>query len=408
MFIPKSFYYFKLGILFYILCKMNNIKSRKNRLILFNKISEFNKNEDIFEKIYKYIFKRQNCLIFTNYMQLPNIFQPIPSELIYYKPLITFYKNHNINNNINSDYLSDEFSILDKMDKYYTNRIRIQENKIQKWIFRYIQDQHIFPDTTTVSIPIDNNMFNYLDNFIKKEKDVLYLIYYDNIIYIGRRINSNKFKITHKKKLDGKYVNYNIELIININKLLYIMALIPITKQEIIRTFDMEIIKKDKILYHNRSDDLRENIIRDFYGLKPDINLIDPFGLFKDNDYHCFTYKLNKDVSVINLNKDLFYHDLFDEKSELNYNIIKDYGNIDTWKRNKGKRMLMLIIYKTSLFWFNEPIYYRDFLFHYKIDAFIYHYGYFKGKLLDIELGFCEDARKYVSYVSMKKGSCDI
>uniref|UniRef100_A0A6C0HV32 Uncharacterized protein n=1 Tax=viral metagenome TaxID=1070528 RepID=A0A6C0HV32_9ZZZZ len=405
MFIPKSFYYFKLGILFYILCKMNNIKSRKTRLILFNKISEFNKNEDIFEKIYKYIFKRQNCLIFTNYMQLPNIFQPIPSELIYYKPLITFYKNHNINSDIND--LSDEFSILDKMDKFYTDRIRIQENKTQKWIFRYIQDQHIFPDTTTVSIPIDNNMFNYLDNFIKKEKDVLYLIYYDNIIYIGRRTNSNKFKITHKKKLDGKYVNYNTELIVHIDKLLYIMALLPITKQELMKTFDMSIIKKETVLYHNRSDDLRENIIRYFYALKPDINLIDPFGLFKDNDYYCFTYKLKKDVSVINLNKDVFYHDLFDDKAELNYNIIKDYGNKNTWERNKGKRMLMLIIYKTSLFWLDKTIYYPLFLAHYDIDAFIYHYGYFKGKLLETELGFCKDADKYVSYISMKKGACN-
>jgi hypothetical protein len=404
MFIPKSFYYFKLGILFYILCKIKNIKSRSSRLSLFNKISEFNKSKDIFEKIYKYIFKRKNCLIFTYYMQLPNIFQPIPEELIYYKPLITFYKINNINININN-----EISLLEMMDNFCTDRIRIKENNAKKWLFKYIQDQHIFPDITTTFIPIDDNVFNYMNNFTKKESDVLYLLFYDYAIYIGRNIKSNKFKIIYKKELDDKYINTNIELEIDIKKLLYIMALIPITGKEIIQTFDTDILKKSTPLYHNRRDDLTENIIRKFYSLSHTDNLINPYGLFNDAEYHCFYYKLIKDLVVLDLNRDVFYHNLFDGKDkESNFNIIKDYGDIRTWTKNKGKRMLTLIISKSTLFWLDKDFYYYvNFLAHYNIDAFIYNYGYFKDKLMGTELGFCKNAEKYVKYIKMKEEECN-
>jgi hypothetical protein len=448
MFIPKSFYYFKLGILFFILCKINNIKSREKRLNLFNKIDEFNKNEDVFNKIYKYIFKRKNCLIFTYYMQIPNIFQPIPDELIYYKPLITFcnYSTNNSTNNLNNSTNNStnyDFSILKLMDNYTTNRIKIHENKTQKWLYNITQDQHIFPDTTTIYIPINENIFTYMEQFTKKETDVLYLMCYNDIIYVGKRINnSNKFNIIYTKHLENKKYVRSHNLIIeieNIKNLLYIMALLPITKDELIKTFDIDILKKDSLLYHNRSDDLTENVIRRFYGLYPDVNLIDPFGLFREADYHCFLYKLKKDLSVLNLNKDIFYHNLFDEeddkkqfiykdlrnnknniedklfhcigdnlknRKQCNFNIIKDYGNTQTWKRNKGKRMLVLIICKSSLYWLDNSFYYLDFLSHYDIDAFIYHYGIFKNEFLNAELGFSKNGEKYIEYVSMKKGEC--
>jgi hypothetical protein len=437
MFIPKSFYYFKLGILFYILCKINNIKSRENRLILFNKINEFNKNKDVFDKIYKHIFKRKNCLIFTYYMQLPNIFQPIPDELIYYKPFITFYHSSNYSNYSNYN-ISDNFSILNLMNNYCTDRIRIHEDKKEKWLYKVLQDQHIFPDITTISIPINENIFIYMNQFTKKETDVLYLMFYDNIIYVGRRINdTNKFNMLYTKKLIGRYTNINININIDIKKLVYIMALLPITRRELIKTFDIDVLKKDSLLYHNRSDDLTENVIRNFYALYPDVNLIDPFGLFKDADYHCFLYKLKSDLYVLNLNKDIFYHDLFDEKDDektfvykdtrnnkniiqdklfhcigdkdrkqCNFNIIKDYGNKDTWDRNKGKRMLTLIIAKTTLYWLDYSFYYINFLAHYDIEAFIYNYGIFRNKLLSTELAFTKNAKKYVEYISMKKGDC--
>ena len=401
---------------------MNNIKSRKSRLSLFNKISEFDKNEDIFEKIYKYIFKRKNCLIFTYYMQLPNIFQPIPEELIYYKPLITFYKTTNSNNNININ--DNNIILLDTMEQFCTNRINIQEHKVARWLLRNIQDQHIFPDITTIYIPINNNLFNYMNNFTKKESDVLYLMFYNYAIYIGRHSESNKFKIIYKKELDDKYIKTNIEIEIDIKKLLYIMALAPITKKELIKTFDVYILKKETLLYHNRSDDLTENIIRKFYSLSQKDNLINPYGLFNDADYHCFFYKLKTDLVVINLNKDLFYHELFDGKDKIdkkklshcidddnkkqcNFNIIKDYGDIRTWGENKGKRMLTLIICKSTLFWLDKAFYYGDFLAHYNIDAFIYNYGYFKDKLMGTELGFNKNAEIYVKYIKMKKGECN-
>jgi hypothetical protein len=443
MFIPKSFNYFKLGILFYILCKINNIKSRENRFSLFNKINEFNKDKDVFDKIYKHIFKRKNCLIFTYYMQIPNIFQAIPDELIYYKPFITFYYSSNYSTNYSSNdvnyNISNDFSILQLMNNYYTDRIRIHEDKREKWLSKVLQDQHIFPNISTIYIPINENIFIYMNQFTKKEKDVLYLMFYDDKIYVGRRINdANKFNIIYSKKLNGKYIKTNNLIIdIYIKKLVYIMALLPITRDEIIKTFDIDVINKNSLLYHNRSDDLTENVIRNFYALYPDVNLIDPYGLFKDADYHCFLYKLKKDIVVLNLNKDIFYHYLFDEKDDkkdfiykdtrnnknlikdklfhcmgnynrkqCNFNIIKDYGNNKTWEKNKGKRMLALIIAKSSLYWLSQSFYYIDFLAHYDIDAFIYHYGIFRNKLLSAELGFTKNPEKYVEYVSMKKGAC--
>ena len=186
------------------------------------------------------------------------------------------------------------------------------------------------------------------------------------------------------------------------------MALLPITKKELIKTFDTDILKKDTLLYHNRSDDLTENIIRNFYSLSSKDNLINPYGL-SNNKYHCFYYKLKKDLIVLNLNKDVFYHDLFDkkDKTQLNYNIIKDYGNNQTWERNRGKRMLTLIISKSTLFWLDKAFYYINFLSHYDIEAFIYHYGIFKDKLIGTELGFNKNADKYISYISKKEGECN-
>ena len=80
-------------------------------------------------------------------------------------------------------------------------------------------------------------------------------------------------------------------------------------------------------------------------------------------------------------------NNLFDkkDKTQLNYNIIKDYGNNQTWERNRGKRMLTLIISKSTLFWLDKAFYYINFLSHYDIEAFIYNYGIFKDKLIGTE-----------------------
>jgi hypothetical protein len=223
----------------------------------------------------------------------------------------------------------------------------------------------------------------------------------------------------YKKNLDDNiYIKTDIEIEIDIKKLLYIMALLPITKNELMRTFKSNILDKDTLLYHNKKNDSKENIIGNFYSLSSKDNLINPYGLF-DSKYYCFYYKLTKDLVVLNLNRDIFYYDLFDgkdkvndcigddyNKKQCNFNIIKDYGDNKTWERNRGKRMLTLIICKSTLFWLDRYFYYIDFLAHYDIDAFIYNYGIFKDKLIGTELGFNKNADKYVSFIKIKEGEC--
>jgi hypothetical protein len=70
--------------------------------------------------------------------------------------------------------------------------------------------------------------------------------------------------------------------------------------------------------------------------------------------------------------------------------------------------MLTLLISKSTLYWLDaENHYYMDFLDHYDIEAFIYHYGIFKDKLLDVELGMItKDLNKYIEYIKIEKGEC--
>jgi len=438
IYFPKSFYYFKLGILFYFLCKIKDIKTKENQFKLFNKIEEFHQDSNIFDKIYKNIFIDKNALIFTYYQQLPNIFIPIPSDIIYYKPYMTFYSSSN--NDLNID---DPFKIDTLMNKFHNNRISINENKITKWITKYKQDQHVFPDPSTIFIPINQNIINILNEI--DTPDTIYILYYDDIPYIAKYNGNNMFNLIYKK--ENLYVKINKDIKIDINKLKYLMIMTPLTKTDILNSFDIDTLPKNSLLYHTRSDDLTEGILRQFFSLYPKVNMINPFGLFNDADYHCFKYKLLEDLEVINLNKDIFYSDLFDKKDnedefvykdtrdnskiiksklfhcignnlenrkQCNFNIIKDYKDTTTFLKNRGKRMLILLIAKTSLYWISNetyyhPYYYPEFLNHYNFKAFIYHYGIFNGKHLDTELGFCIDRearKKYIEYLSMNKGEC--
>jgi hypothetical protein len=430
-FFPKSFNYFKLGMLFYFLCYIKNIK-KDDCLKLFNQIQEFNQDSTIFDKIYKNIFENKNALVFTYFQQLPNIFLPLPSDIIYYKPYITFYTKNPIPS------IDEPFKINDLMKNFYTDRIKIHEYKKNKWLDKYIQDQHIFPDPITTYIPINDEMINIINN--TDTPDTVYILYYENNSYIAKK-NGNVFNLIYKK--ENLYIKINKDIELDINKLDYLMIMKPITKMDILNCFDMDVLPKKSLLYHTQSEDLTEGILRQFYGLYPNNNMINPFGLFNDADYHCFKYKLIDDLNVLNINRDVFYSDLFDEKDnedefiykdtrdnskiiksklfhcigdnlgnrkQCNFNIIKDYKSVKTFNRNKGKRMLTLLVSKTTLYWLvNENYYYADFLNHYGIEAFIYHYGIFNGKFLSVELGFCIDRearKKYVEYISMSKGEC--
>ena len=435
MFFPKSYYYFKLGILFYFLCKLKNINSKDDQFNLFNRIYEFKQSKDIFNKIYKNIFEDKNCLISTYFMQIPSTFVPIPGQFIYYRPYVTFYKNKK-SSNIN---ISEKFSIERVMQNYLTNRITINDFRKNKWLDRYLQDQHMFPKTQSIFIPIDNNSKNYFNNLTNEFNDIIYYMIYNNDCYIAKNNGNNIFNLLFKK--EGKYIPINRDIDIDFNKIDYLSAMIPISKNDLINAFELDTLPKNSLLYHNRSDDLTEGVLRKFYGLYPTLNMINPFGLFNDADYHCFIYKLKENLEVINLNKDVFYHDLFNEKDkketfifkdtrdnkkiiesklfncigdnlenrkQCNFNIIKDYGDLTTFTKNKGKRMLTLLISKSTLYWLDvENYYYMDFIGHYNIDAFIYHYGIYKNKFMDVELGMINNREKYIEYIKVHKGECN-
>jgi hypothetical protein len=253
--------------------------------------------------------------------------------------------------------------------------------------------------------------------------------------------NSGKFKNMQKFI---PYEKYEKEIDKPI-KYLYILK--PITKKQMDKIFPIVTIPKGTYLYHVRSDDLTENVIRKFYAIYPKINMINPFNLFPAN-YHCFLYKTVKDLDAVNLNKNTFFEYRFDGKHDksgefeyydttrifgerkiksklfdcigdnlenrlnCDFNDIKDYGdqktysnNIMTWRRNLGKRYLYLLINKTKKYIF-PCNYYIDFLENYNYKSFVYHYGKFQNKFLDAELALMDFDGNYIEYLDFKKGEC--
>jgi len=430
-FFPKSFIYFKLGILFYILCKIKNIKSTDEQIKLFYKIEEFKKQKYIFYKIYEYIFLKKNALVYTFFMQLPNIFLLFPSELIYYRPYITFYKNNKkIDLNIEND-----FKILELMSDFMTYRIKIDEKNVYKKLFKTFQPQTEFPPITTIYIPIDDNFVELLNKFISEKKNILYLIYYDNSCYVAKNNGNNIMNLIYKKE-NNQYTKVNIDITLDISKLEYIIAMLPLSKADIYDCFDTDILPKDSLLYHNSKLEYTENIPnlkKIFLALYPDINLADPYVDIINRSYNCYTFKSITDIKLINLNKDSFYHQLFDKKDNEEEFIYKDtrdnskviksklfqcIGNdldkrkqcnmtVKTAERSQGKRMLVLLIVKSSLFWPGDDFYYMNFLKHYNIDTFVYHIGFFKNKSYASELGITDNADKYIKFTNYHKDVCN-
>lgn len=432
-FFPKSFHYFKLGMLFYILCKIKNVTKDK-QFELFNKIEEFNDfKKDVFDKIQEYIFIKENPLIYTYYSQLPNIFLPVPSEIIYYRPNVSFYRN-NKSSSINTD-IKSKFKINELMYNFsIPSRIKINENNLDKRLFRFLQPPTEFPIPTTIFIPIDKDCLKLLSDFTSNHSDVIYIMYYDNTCFVARNNGNNIFNLLYKK--EREYIKINRDITIDISKLQYITAMLPLTRENIFECFDTDILPKESLLYHNtKSEFSNEFLTRKsiFLALYPDVNLADPYSDTINRSYNCYTYKAIDDLKVLNLNKDVFYHLLFDKKDNEDEFIYKDTRDnskiiksklfhcigdnlenrkqcniaVKTTGRSQGKRMLALLICKTSLFWLDNDFYYMNFLKHYNIDTFIYHIGFYNNKLYQAELGITNNLEKYVKYIDYHKDVCN-
>ena len=250
-FFPKSFHYFKLGMLFYILCKIKSIITKDKQFELFNKIEEFSAvKKDVFDKIQDYIFIKENPLIYTYYYQLPNIFLPVPIELIYYRPYVSFYKN----NKSSFIDIESKFKINELMYNFsIPSRIKIDENNLDKRLFRFLQPPTEFPSSTTMFIPIDKDCLKILSDFTSKHSDVIYIMYYDNTCFVAKNNGSNIFNLLYKK--EREYIKINRDITLDISKLQYITAMIPITRENIYECFDTDILPKDSLLYHNTKSD---------------------------------------------------------------------------------------------------------------------------------------------------------
>jgi len=432
-FFPKSFYYFKLGILFHILCLIKNINTKEKQKELFNNIEEFKESKYIYEKITEYIFKNKNPLVYTFYNQLPNIFLPIPSELIYYRPYITFFKN-NKTSTIN---LSNKFSLIDIMKNYIiNNHIKIDEKNIDRSIFKSIQPLSEFPTINSLFIPIDDNFYNLLKQISKDRTDLIYIMYYDNNCYAAHYNHDTKtFNLLYKK--EKTYVKINRDISIDIAKLTYISIMYPLSRENIFECFDTDILPKDSLLYHNTKNEFSNDFLNKksiFLSLYRDINLADPYSDTINRSYNCYTFKAINDLKVLNLNKDSFYDQLFDKKDNEEEFIYKDTRDnskiiksklfqcigdnlvnrkqcniaVKTTERSQGKRMLALLINKNVLFWLGDDFYYMNFLKHYNIDTFIYHIGFYKNKQYQSELGITNNLEKYVKYIDYHKDVCNI
>lgn len=385
----------------------NNIKIFEKMLIFYYKLLIVNKltdNNYISKKYNKYIqdikyiniFKKlyledQNLGIFTIFNNIPDILHPLEK-------------------NIYMDYGS-YISFLDP--KYFKKKnkdIIILKNNILKY------KKYYYPLIYQDIAPYNNN------------KKYIYV----NIIYFDfEKYNNNKYCLLfitknhsiycyvndiYKKKEKNKWIinNYKLE----IEDIIYLTVLRKIKKEDITNVFnEYYIVKKNTEIYSYHSNK-KEKVY--WYSLKNDEYLNDPYKIFyKKNDIlYKHIGKLSYDIKCINLSIDILSNNNIKKSNNINNfldniyilsnnnikNINKKYtnkiynGNLNKilsktdnnkiWSDNKGKRLLNEIMNKSSNF-YNENIYYFNFIEQYGFNNIINSYGYYEtlDKFYSYELG---------------------
>jgi hypothetical protein len=274
------------------------------------------------------------------------------------------------------------------------------------------------------------------------------------VIKIGTKIvASNNVKVlngemiikNYKLKTKRDYKNTGEDMKVKLDEIELAYVLVPITKEGMSNIFKMDTLKKDSWIYHIYYKFRNEKYEQLFYSLYPKINMF--FSEKSDLPWKCVRSKIIKDLHVLNLTVDIFYNneivnrkinnvymDLRDDKYEhaiqedlfrclnndkeldkrrdiCNFNIVFPYGK-DTYKKNNGKKMINLLIFKNNTFINYSNFYYTDFIKKFGYKAFIYHYGFIlenhKKNYYDMELGFTDNnyAKEYVKKVDEIKGEC--
>ena len=408
-----AFSYFRLFITFYYCTLFSANKSIDN-------IKKYYKRGYGSEKYFS-LFKKEfldlpNPLIFTYFNTIPHIFFPYFEEMYLYFPIITFYGK-------NGFYKKGFIKYPGKINGLYQKNVKISDTEIQITIPINLLMSYKFPKDYYILVKIGKK-----------------IVASSNVIVLNGEMIIKNYKLKYKK--DFKNTGEDMKVKLDEIELAYI--LVPITKEGISNIFKTDTIKKDSWIYYVVSDKYMN--LSWFYSLYPKINMLE-LDLKFDLPWRCARSKITKDLNVLNLTVDIFYNneivnrninniylDLRDDKYEhilqddlfrclstdkesdkrkdiCNFNIMISYGE-DTFARNKGKKMINLLLFKNNTFINYSKYYYVNFIKEFGYKAFIYHYGFIpkndKKIYYDMELGFTdkEYIKEYVKKVDEVKGEC--
>ena len=410
-----AFSYFRSFITFYYCTLFSSNKSLDN-------IKKYYKrgygNEKYFSLFKKEFLDLPNPLIFTYFNTIPHIFFPYFEEMYLYFPIITFYGKDGF-------YKKGFIKYPGKINGLYQKNVKISDKEIQITIPINLLMSYKFPEDYYIVIKIDTKII--ASNNVK--------------VLNGEMIIKN-----YKLKTKRDYKNTGEDMKVKLDEIELAYVLVPITKEGMSNIFKMDTLRKDSWIYYVISENYNKNYIAWFYSLYPKINMFD-LDLKFDLPWRCVRSKLTKDLNVLNITVDVFYNneivnkktnniylDLRDEKYEnilkddlfrclstdkesdrrrdiCNFNIILPYGE-NTFAKNKGKKMINLLLFKNHTFINYSKYYYIDFIKKFGYKAFIYHYGFIpkndKKIYYDMEIGFTDNnyAKEYVKKVDEVKGEC--
>jgi hypothetical protein len=408
-----AFSYFRSFITFYYYALFSANKSIDN-------IKKYYKRAYGSEKYFS-LFKKEfldlpNPLIFTYFNTIPHIFFPYFEEMYLYFPIITFYGKDGF-------YKKGFIKYPGKINGIYQKNVKISDTEIQ------------------ITIPINLLMsYKFPKDYYILMKIGKKIVASSNVSVLNGEMIIKNYKLKNKKD----FKNTGEDMKVKLDEIELVYVLVPITKEGISNIFKTDTIKKDSWIYYVVSD--KSMNLSWFYSLYPKINMFD-LDLKFDLPWRCARSIITKDLNVLNLTVDIFYNneivnrkinniyldlrddkyehilqdDLFrclstDKKSDsrrdiCNFNIMMPYGE-DTFARNKGKKMINLLLFKNNTFINYSKYYYVNFIKEFGYKAFIYHYGFIpkndKKIYYDMELGFTdkEYIKEYVKKVDEVKGEC--